>query len=259
MVLLGGLELVAAGYLIHQYDENKKEKKRIEEERRRRRRRPHSESPPRNRPQRRDDRPKHDYRPSDRPSAYAPPPAQPALRPSSAGPGRTSADNLAVPGPSGPQRPSSQPPPSCRPPVGYTAPTMMGHAPYSQAPPSGPPANYPYSYPPPFSPPQYPSAVPNASRPPAGPSSGSYMPYTGDDKYTYSPEVDDPRRHSDSSLPLGIYEPPTGPYELSAEGPWMHDQNLTVHQRPHVRFNIPGEGVANAGEEPRSPPPAYRP
>jgi hypothetical protein len=246
MVILGGLELVAAGYLIHEHKKNKKEREQAEAEEarlrsERRRKRKEQEAaqtqgrPPDGRPGRPDK--KYDYVP---PSA---------MKPSAAG------NSLGVPqGPAG--RASSQPPP------GYTG--YPGPMPPQAYPNQPPPQGYGYGYPPPL--PQQPSpglaaeyynpdnkfaAAGRPQGPPAGPG-GSYR--------------GDPRRSSDPNLPANqpYYQTgyPEGVAELSADGPWMQDPHRTNHQTPHVRFNF-ADGVPQPGDEndrdPRTPPPAYRP
>lgn len=85
MVILGGLEIVAVGYVIHKHAQNKKEKLRIEEEREEReereyRRQHRSHSRRRHSRERRHsyDNGKHDYR---RESPRPPMPAMPVIRP----------------------------------------------------------------------------------------------------------------------------------------------------------------------------------
>lgn len=262
MVILGGLELVAAGYLIHEHQKNKKEKERVEAEEarlraERRRKRKEQEAqqaqgiPPDGRPGRPDK--KYDYMP---PSA---------MKPSAAG------SNLGVPqGPPG--RASSQPPSGYnQPPPGYPGPPPGQQ--YNQPPPA---QGYGYGYgyspgPPPAQPrPQGaaadyynpdnkygPSGRPGPSNRPPGPPGPGYH-----DTRSNS----DPRRSSDPNLPANqpYYNTgyPEGVAELSADGPWMADQHRTYHQTPHVRFNF-AEGVPQPGDEEGrgavSPPPAYRP
>lgn len=248
MVILGGLELVAAGYILHEHNKNKKEKQQVEAEEarlraeRRRRRKQHETSP---------DRP---GRP-DKKYDYAPPSA---MKPSAAG------NNLGIPsGPPG--RASSQPPP------GYTAsppgyPGPMQGPPYPNQP---PPQGYGYGQYPPGPPPQQPRPQglaadyynpdnkygPPGSAPQGPPVPGPQRPRRADS---------DPRRSSDPNLPQNYpgYQTgyPEGVAELSADGPWMHDEWRTSHQTPHVRFNFP-DGAPQPGDDRsvRSPPPAYRP
>ena len=231
MVILGGLELVAAGYLLHEHGKYKKEKQRIEQEearlrnerrQRRRKQRRHSGSPDHSDDdgRRRSDT-KYDYVPAS------------TLKPPNAG-----SSTLGVPtGPPG--RASSQPPP------GYAFNANPAYPPSFPPPPNqpvAPPHGYPYGqYPPPFPPPQ------SQQGPVPGPGlSADY--YNPNNKYG----SDRGRQRSDSDpyLPAGIAE-------LSADGPWMHDMHRTSHQTPHVRFNVP-DNVPQPGDD-RSPPPAYRP
>lgn len=256
MVILGGLELVAAGYLINEHQKHKKarqreeaEEARLRAERRRKRKEHEAQQQAQGSVYPADGRPGRPHKKYD----YIPPPS--ALKPSAAAP------NLAVPqGPPG--RASSQPPP------GYPgSPIMPGGYPAQQPPiqSQGPPPQgygFPgYGPPPPLQqqgPPtqglaaEYYNQKPH-SAPPNVPPTGPYP--------SAPSSSSDPRRRSDPTLP-GVNQPyyqtgyPEGVAELSADGPWMHDGHRTDHQRPHVRFNF-AEGVPQPGDE--TPPPAYRP
>lgn len=249
MVILGGLELVAAGYFIREHNKHKKEREQVEAEEarlraeRRRRRKQQQEASP-DRPGRPDK--KYDYVP---PSA---------MKPSAAG------NNLGVP-PGPPGRASSQPPPGyASPPPGYPG------QPHPHQP--GPPAPQGYGYPPG----QHPPGSPPQQQRPQGLAADYYNP---DNKYGPGSRpsgppgpgpqrprrVDsDPRRSSDPNLPQNYpgYQTgyPEGVAELSADGPWMHGEWRTTHQTPHVRFNFPHD-MPQPGDDPStmSPPPAYRP
>jgi len=224
MVILGGLELVAAGYLLREHAKNKRDRRDLRQEaetledtqyeveqEERRRRRTHSHNG------------RHHHRPDSRERRHHYADPKPPYNP-----------NLTYGSqPQGPPRPSSVPPmmqttPNY-PPTGWPAHWDQSHRPgpeHKYAPPPTPQNNNAYLSP---------NAVPNPGTVPPNYQYPQYGPHraTSPGARTPTPEK--------SATPVGGRRPQ--PYGPSASVP-----------SPHVRFNVPGEGSSQRYD----PPPAYQ-
>ncbi|KIW03183.1 uncharacterized protein PV09_05410 [Verruconis gallopava] len=251
MVLLGGLEVLAAGYLVHQHHKNKEERRRLEQEEweaeRRRAARRHERRSGR-RDKRSESVPPNEYRPSKdtKYTCCSPPPtkSRPASRPA---PGQYWI-------PQGPPPPFQYVPRPAAPQPGFQSQqplrTTQSMSPLPQK-------AQPYFPPPPTVPVASP---PHQAATPAGPSTSPVSYDLPEDAYEMSGgEVPEQYLYSNTHTPeLRSSSPPLG------ERPPARSGQRRARSTSRVRFEVPwgenGEMVqVPTGEIPSSPPPPYRP
>jgi hypothetical protein len=245
MVLLGGLELVAAGYFVHKHQQNKKERQRLEdeeeEEYERQRAERHAQRRER-REKRSESAPPVTYKPrNDTKYRYGPPPPD-------------KAHTVSRPAPTRHWVPTGPPPP-----IQYTPQPMAAFPPPQRRPRSSSPPAYkaqPY-----FSPPPQPelassstTATPMASHSFYDPPIGAYEMNGG--------EV--PPHHLYANTHIAELRTPSPPL---GERPAFGSGQRRARSNSRVRFALPVEGdearlvevIPGSAEAPGSPPPPYRP